>query len=851
MRQNPLLLSIALIGLSAEVGRAQSGDPSDHFLNAYMSFQKGEKAEGANNHRAAATSFKSAITALDEIRDRWPTWNPPIVKHRRDRAAEALARVQPLAGKTPPAGTAEAAPEDDLSGPLPGGNLSLIPPSDDALDAPAATPSAPTSPPRGGGGDPIREIQSRFESLQTDLKETRERLARVTEERTELARKYEQAIKDAEGAVKKQKMITDRADRAEEALMNLEKEGARNSDEAKRIRAELASARKALGDAKIEREAAEEVRQQTADRLRAATSRIANISQERDAATKASADVPTKLAAMQKEINKVLDEKNALGTKLEKVEKQLATVTAERDDALAQVTRMKDAQKQVDKLLADNTALMAKLADAEKTITQFKTEGVKKDEEIAGLRKEMTSVKKQLADAQKQSADYQTQMADLQTRLEVQSKELLQTRSDAKTTLAERKKLQEENEVLRGIVVRQMKEQARRDQTKKLVLGELAKLEIQSKALIGQIEYLGQPVVKLSERERKLFKQPLIEISEAEISIAAPKEMPAGSPEAPGENGGTPPAGEQAAAGDLPAPTETAASPAPAPNPAADAQPPAQSSAAPELPPIASQPPANSAPAMEVASAKVPPPSLSPTPPDSADKPAAGKGSAEAEAELPTKDAPRLSDSLDATGTSAGGVPSVSTSVSPNVPPELLPLAREGKEQFERAQYREAEKTYERLLAKVPNNLYALSNLGVVRFRAGKLKHAEEAFKKAIAVAPEDAFSHCTLGIVYYSQGKYDEAVNELTKALAINPKNPTAHNYLGITASQKGWQEAAQKELETATALDPNYADAFFNLAVVYATQQPPNKETARKHYKRATELGAEPDSALEQLIK
>ncbi len=79
----------------------------------------------------------------------------------------------------------------------------------------------------------------------------------------------------------------------------------------------------------------------------------------------------------------------------------------------------------------------------------------------------------------------------------------------------------------------------------------------------------------------------------------------------------------------------------------------------------------------------------------------------------------------------------------------------------------------------------------------------------------------------------------------------PPRTNYLGITASQKGWQEAAQKELETATSLDPNYADANFNLAVVFATQTPPNKENARKYYQRATELGAERDSALEQLIK
>jgi Flp pilus assembly protein TadD len=90
-----------------------------------------------------------------------------------------------------------------------------------------------------------------------------------------------------------------------------------------------------------------------------------------------------------------------------------------------------------------------------------------------------------------------------------------------------------------------------------------------------------------------------------------------------------------------------------------------------------------------------------------------------------------------------------------------------------------------------------------------------------------------------------------LTRALAINPKNATAHNYLGITASQKGWQEAAQKHLETAVAFDPNYADAHFNLAVIFASQSPPNKEGARLHYKRAIELGAAPDSNLENLIK
>jgi len=90
-----------------------------------------------------------------------------------------------------------------------------------------------------------------------------------------------------------------------------------------------------------------------------------------------------------------------------------------------------------------------------------------------------------------------------------------------------------------------------------------------------------------------------------------------------------------------------------------------------------------------------------------------------------------------------------------------------------------------------------------------------------------------------------------LTKSLAINPKSATAHNYLGITASQKGWQEAAEKEILEALANNPNYADAHFNLAVIYATAEPPAREQARQHYAKATELGAERDPSLEKLLR
>jgi Flp pilus assembly protein TadD len=186
----------------------------------------------------------------------------------------------------------------------------------------------------------------------------------------------------------------------------------------------------------------------------------------------------------------------------------------------------------------------------------------------------------------------------------------------------------------------------------------------------------------------------------------------------------------------------------------------------------------------------------------------------------------------------------------PNVPPDVVDLAWQAKQSFDRGKYHTAEKIYQEILTKTPNNLYSLSNLGVVYFRTGKLKAAELTLKKAVTLSPSDEFTHTTLGIVYYRQAKFDSALTELTKSLGINPKSPMAHNYLGITASQKGWQEAAEKELLEAINENPNYADAHFNLAVIYATSLPPSKEQAKAHYVRAIALGAEPDPSLEKLL-
>ena len=98
---------------------------------------------------------------------------------------------------------------------------------------------------------------------------------------------------------------------------------------------------------------------------------------------------------------------------------------------------------------------------------------------------------------------------------------------------------------------------------------------------------------------------------------------------------------------------------------------------------------------------------------------------------------------------------------------------------------------------------------------------------------------------------RFDEAVSTLTRAATLDPNDPQTHNYLGIACSRKGWQQVAEQEVRKAIELNPNYGDAHFNLAVIYATQNPPGKEMARRHYNSAVQLGLPADPELEKLLK
>lgn len=750
------LLTSLLVAISA---RAQSTDPSELFLNAYLSVQQGEKLERSDNYEEALAKYRYAGSLLDQVATRHKDWQPLIVDYRRQKTAEAIRRLE---DKMAIEGTAAESAIPNLEGPLPSADLPLA-------------PSVSTTP-----GRPVEEttsaIGSRLSELQRELEQSRQEMSMLQRDKRELTQRLDEALKRADRAQVTEAELRSQLQQARDALQNALSDQSSGSQDVTKLRKQISDLTAALEAARAERDAADDLAGNLTAQQKELRQQLSQAQEDLKKAKEAGEN-PKAVKELEKQVAQLRDalqearaERDAadevsgslrgrLLAERTQSQETIASITAERDQAVASLESFKKSQADVAALMAEKEDLTTKLAEAEKRISEFNTEIPKKDAEIASLRGEIERTKTELEQAQKQSGEYKTAMLDLQNKLDE-----LRANADAGLT--------RENEVLRGIVLRQLKEQARRDQAKKLVLAELAKLEVKSDSLMQQVEYLGQPVTRLTPEERALFKAPQIEILDVEepssmaISIAAPK------------------TGEVA------------------PAPAAGSS------------------------LTDMASLELPKPFEQPIP-EASPSPGGLFG------EEPTP------------------APQVETSTLPNVPGELLPVARQARENFERGEFREAEKLYEKILSAEPNNLYALSNLGVARFRGGKLRLAEEAFKKALAINPDDAFSHRTLGIVFYSEGKHDDAIDELTKALAVNPKDAIAHNYLGIAASQKGWPEAAQKEMETAIALDPNYADAHFNLAVIHISARPPRKEQAREHYRRAVELGSDPDPTLEEMLK
>jgi Flp pilus assembly protein TadD len=199
--------------------------------------------------------------------------------------------------------------------------------------------------------------------------------------------------------------------------------------------------------------------------------------------------------------------------KLAEASNHLVTLEHERDDALSQLKSAKESEQRFQSLLAEKNDLQQKLAAAEEKVSRLNEGDPNTREQLGEMERQIAQLQQQLTETQNRNHYLAARAAELDVELEHAGTEL-QAAKLAGAKSEDSSQLVRENELLRNIVVRERQEEARRDEVRKLVLAELDTLKVRSNLLNKEIEFLAQPVTKLTTEELALFRQPVVSMSQ-------------------------------------------------------------------------------------------------------------------------------------------------------------------------------------------------------------------------------------------------------------------------------------------------------------------------------------------------
>ncbi|MCM8773964.1 MAG: tetratricopeptide repeat protein [Candidatus Omnitrophica bacterium] len=199
--------------------------------------------------------------------------------------------------------------------------------------------------------------------------------------------------------------------------------------------------------------------------------------------------------------------------------------------------------------------------------------------------------------------------------------------------------------------------------------------------------------------------------------------------------------------------------------------------------------------------------------------------------------------------------------------------------------YEEAQKLIEDCLRIIyPPPLGAYQTLGVIYMKMGKEDLALDAWEKELRYYPNLPEINLNLGIFYLNKKDFEKAKNFFIRAIKIDPNHYAGYYglarisedenelnyalamykkacslrpndfylnyYLGSLYARLGYAKALSYLLKT-IKLNPYFAPAHNDLAVLYASQSPPQRELAKKHAQIALSLGYPVDKDFLQLLE
>ena len=466
VRARPAWLVAIFFFIASIAAVAQQDDPSEIFLKAYLSAQQGEKLEQQDRFKTALAKYRFAGSLIEELRKSHAQWQPAVVEYRGRKISEAILRLQEritrqtqlTASANPLPDIASAAPESDA----------WSEPGPEAL-APQPKETATERSPETSAKVGVKNLRDKVAELQAALDKTRGDLATARKEKevvdtrlNDTNSKLERAENDLDEAKKSERQTRDQLTQLHESKGPEALEG-NSANEQQLLPAEATQLKGAVVAADEARVTAEKQRDDIQAKFVEATNHI-------------------------------------------------VTLERERDNALFQLKSAKESEQHFQSLVAEKNDLQQKLGIAEENVRKLSEGAPNAADKLAEMEQQMAQLQQQLTETQNRNQYLVARTVELDVELEHAVTEL-QTARLAETNSEDSSQLARENELLRNIVVRERQEEVRRNEVRKLVFAELDRFKVRSDLLNKEIEFLAQPVTKLTAEELALFRQPAVSIS--------------------------------------------------------------------------------------------------------------------------------------------------------------------------------------------------------------------------------------------------------------------------------------------------------------------------------------------------
>ena len=479
---------------AATEGVAQQIDPSDLWFRAYVLMKEGEALESEKKALASYNKFVESKSLFDAVAREYPEFNPSIVRYRRKELGDKLLTLKnflrnggPSTGAMPETGVNKGklpSPGARLAGPmvktplqsqssagkpsavkpggelpswnrefpnssLPGGN---VPPRPNAIARPQQVPDpSMTQPPTGSPfTDATRKIQEEFQQMDVRIQQLESQ-----------NKNLDQEVSSKEAKLREMQQRTVEAQRREQDLLRRFELLKREKGTDKNAVAQITLLKKQVNEALDALELVNRQNREILEELAITRAQLAELREERD--------------------------------DLEKERNQLAAI----------IESSGDSSKAVLRLTVINNKLRQDLTKARgyaETLAKFNGD---QRAEVEILKQKVVEITQQRQELIKENERHESHIAELENRLKQMSRGVVEMDVGSSAEALE------ENRLLRGVVLRQLRRQAQIKQARQMILSQLDELGVESESLLTSLDVISVGP-GLSPEEKKLFKQPRV-----------------------------------------------------------------------------------------------------------------------------------------------------------------------------------------------------------------------------------------------------------------------------------------------------------------------------------------------------